>query len=150
MTGDGVALAMTSLMGYLEYAGRNTMTAAAAKQSHDDHSHFVRPDDMPWEKMRFPGCEVKTLLFDPKSGLATVSAKKKKVRVSLGKKSFKAAAGKVVKLKFKLSKKNLKLVKRLKKIRMTASIAVKDAAGNPKTGKVKFTLKAPKAKKKRK
>ena len=51
------------------------MTAAAAKQSHDEHSHFVRPDDMPWEKMRFPGCEVKTLLFDAKSGLATVLMK---------------------------------------------------------------------------
>src|SRR6185312_9508555 len=51
------------------------MTAAAAKQSHDEHSHFVRPQDMPWEKMRFPGCEVKTLLFDPKSGLATVLMK---------------------------------------------------------------------------
>ena len=50
-------------------------TAAAAKQSHDEHSHFVRPDDMPWEKMRFPGCEVKTLLFDAKSGLATVLMK---------------------------------------------------------------------------
>src|SRR4051812_34073601 len=51
------------------------MTAAAAKQSHDEHSHFVRPQDMPWEKMRFPGCECKTLLFDAKSGLATVLMK---------------------------------------------------------------------------
>ena len=30
------------------------------------------PKDMPWQKMRFPGCEMKTLLFDPKSGLATM------------------------------------------------------------------------------
>ena len=51
------------------------MTAAAAKQDLDEHSHFVRPDEMPWDKMRFPGCEVKTLLFDPKSGLATVLMK---------------------------------------------------------------------------
>jgi hypothetical protein len=27
---------------------------------------------MPWQKLRFPGCEMKTLLFDPKSGLATM------------------------------------------------------------------------------
>jgi anti-sigma factor ChrR (cupin superfamily) len=34
-------------------------------------SGVVRAKDMPWQKMRFPGCEMKTLLFDPKSGLAT-------------------------------------------------------------------------------
>lgn len=38
----------------------------------DMRSHYVRPQDLPWEKMRFPGCQTKTLLFDPKSGLATV------------------------------------------------------------------------------
>src|SRR4030081_132900 len=38
-------------------------------------SKVVRAKDMPWQKMRFPGCEVKTLLFDPKSGLATMLMK---------------------------------------------------------------------------
>jgi anti-sigma factor ChrR (cupin superfamily) len=38
-------------------------------------SGHVRPQDMPWTQMRFPGCECKTLLFDPKSGLATVLIK---------------------------------------------------------------------------
>ncbi|MGI8525929.1 MAG: cupin domain-containing protein [Pseudolabrys sp.] len=38
-------------------------------------SHHVRPQDMPWDTMRFPGCETKTLMFDPKSGLATVLMK---------------------------------------------------------------------------
>src|SRR3972149_5358958 len=38
-------------------------------------SHHVRPHEMPWDKMRFPGCETKTLLFDPNSGLATVLIK---------------------------------------------------------------------------
>jgi anti-sigma factor ChrR (cupin superfamily) len=37
----------------------------------DAHSHVVRPADMEWQKTRFPGCEVKTLLFDAKSGLVT-------------------------------------------------------------------------------
>ena len=38
-------------------------------------SGVVRTKDMPWQKMRFPGCEMKTLLFDPKSGLATALIK---------------------------------------------------------------------------
>jgi quercetin dioxygenase-like cupin family protein len=35
-------------------------------------SRHVNVNDLPWEKTRFPGCEAKTLLFDPKTGLATV------------------------------------------------------------------------------
>jgi len=35
------------------------------------HSHVVRPATMEWQKTRFPGCEIKTLLFDPESGLIT-------------------------------------------------------------------------------
>jgi anti-sigma factor ChrR (cupin superfamily) len=34
-------------------------------------SHVVRPATMEWQKTRFPGCEIKTLLFDPQSGLVT-------------------------------------------------------------------------------
>jgi anti-sigma factor ChrR (cupin superfamily) len=41
----------------------------------DLRSGVVRARDLPWEKMRFPGCEAKTLLFDPKTGLATVLIK---------------------------------------------------------------------------
>src|ERR1700758_1865042 len=37
----------------------------------DTHSHLVRPQDMEWQKTRFPGCEAKTLLFDRKTGLMT-------------------------------------------------------------------------------
>ena len=46
-----------------------------AKPVDDKRSRHVRPQDMPWDKMRFPGCQTKTLLFDPKSGLATVLIK---------------------------------------------------------------------------
>ena len=35
------------------------------------HSHVVRPANMEWQKTRFPGCEVKTLLFEPQTGLVT-------------------------------------------------------------------------------
>ena len=37
----------------------------------DNHSHVVRPDNMEWQKTRFEGCEVKILMFDKKSGMAT-------------------------------------------------------------------------------
>ena len=46
-----------------------------AKPVADLLSRVVRTQDMPWQKMRFPGCEMKTLLFDPKSGLATMLMK---------------------------------------------------------------------------
>ncbi len=41
----------------------------------DKLSRYVKPQEMPWDKARFPGCEMKTLLFDAKSGLATVLMK---------------------------------------------------------------------------
>jgi anti-sigma factor ChrR (cupin superfamily) len=47
---------------------------AMIKTKHDQagtHSHVVRPTDMEWQKTRFPGCEVKTLLFDAQTGLVT-------------------------------------------------------------------------------
>ena len=46
-----------------------------AKPINDWRARVVRPFEMPWSKMRFPGCECKTLLFDPTSGLATVLIK---------------------------------------------------------------------------
>ncbi len=49
------------------------MTAATARNTKPDlHSHHVRPSDMPWQKTRFPGCEMKPLLVDAKSGIATL------------------------------------------------------------------------------
>jgi anti-sigma factor ChrR (cupin superfamily) len=47
---------------------------AAAKQAvtQEGRSHHLRPDEMPWQDTRFPGCKIKSLLFDPKSGLATM------------------------------------------------------------------------------
>ena len=45
------------------------MDAATPKRV--GRSHVVRPATMEWQKTRFPGCEIKTLLFDPQSGLIT-------------------------------------------------------------------------------
>jgi anti-sigma factor ChrR (cupin superfamily) len=50
------------------------MTSATAQKavSPDLLSRVVRAKDMPWQETRFPGCKIKTLMFDPKSGLATL------------------------------------------------------------------------------
>jgi anti-sigma factor ChrR (cupin superfamily) len=47
------------------------MDAIAPKAKADLHSRLVRPADMEWRKTRFPGCEAKSLLFDPETGLVT-------------------------------------------------------------------------------
>ena len=47
------------------------MDAVTPKPKHDTldtHSHVVRPAQMEWKKTRFPGCEVKGLLFDKETG----------------------------------------------------------------------------------
>jgi anti-sigma factor ChrR (cupin superfamily) len=50
------------------------MTAAAAKQaaSQEGRSHHIKPAEMAWQDTRFPGCKIKSLLFDAKSGMATM------------------------------------------------------------------------------
>ena len=48
------------------------MDAVTPKTKADLHSHVVRPANMEWQATRFPGCEVKTLLFDAETGLVTV------------------------------------------------------------------------------
>ena len=44
---------------------------ADAHKTTEPRSHHVRPANMEWQKTRFAGCEIKTLLFDPASGLVT-------------------------------------------------------------------------------
>jgi quercetin dioxygenase-like cupin family protein len=53
-------------------SGRNAMTAAAKAQPSDLQSGHVKPDEMPWQALQFPGCEVKPLYVDPKAGMATL------------------------------------------------------------------------------
>jgi anti-sigma factor ChrR (cupin superfamily) len=50
------------------------MTAAAVKtiEADDMRSRHVKPDEMPWQQLQFPGCEIKPLYFDPKTGMATL------------------------------------------------------------------------------
>ena len=45
------------------------------KVTADEHSHLVRPAELQWQKSRFPGCEVKTLLLDRETGLMTAMFK---------------------------------------------------------------------------
>jgi len=47
-------------------------TTKGAKPIDALRSHHLKPNDIPWQKQRFPGCEIKPLLFDAKSGLATM------------------------------------------------------------------------------
>jgi anti-sigma factor ChrR (cupin superfamily) len=47
-------------------------TTEGAKPVDDLRSRHLKPAEMAWEKQRFPGCEVKPLLFDAKSGIATM------------------------------------------------------------------------------
>jgi anti-sigma factor ChrR (cupin superfamily) len=51
--------------------GENAMDAVTPKTEAEPRSHHVRPANMEWQTTRFPGCEIKTLLFDPESGLVT-------------------------------------------------------------------------------
>jgi anti-sigma factor ChrR (cupin superfamily) len=50
------------------------MTTAAAKKpvAQEGRSHHIKPAEMDWQDTRFPGCKIKPLLFDAKSGLATM------------------------------------------------------------------------------
>src|SRR6185437_12208194 len=49
----------------------DAITPKAKHDTLDQHSHVVRPAEMEWKKTRFPGCEIKVLLSDPKTGLQT-------------------------------------------------------------------------------
>lgn len=44
---------------------------AVTPKTAETHSHVVRPAEMEWQKLRFAGCEAKTLLFDKATGLVT-------------------------------------------------------------------------------
>ena len=47
------------------------MDAVTPRTKAVPRSHHVCPANMEWQKTRFPGSEIKTLLFDPDSGLLT-------------------------------------------------------------------------------
>jgi len=45
--------------------------AAEFEAAAGQHSHLVKPAEMEWKPTRFPGCEVKSLMMDTKTGLMT-------------------------------------------------------------------------------
>jgi Ca2+-binding RTX toxin-like protein len=63
--------------------------------------------------------------------------------ILLGSRSFKAAGGKIATVKIKLSAKNRKLLAKLGKLRVKATVVARDAAGNVKTKTKTFVVKAP-------
>ena len=97
-----------------------------------------------------PDCKVTAAAAAKVAGAAAVAAKKKKKAktVKLGKSSFVVKSGAKGKVRVKLSKKGLKLLKKLRKIKATVTVRI--TRGNQTvTKKIKVTFKAPKAKKKR-
>ena len=84
-------------------------------------------------------------------GKVKVSASRKRARkrkVTLGRKSFTIAGGKTAKVKVRLSKKNQRLLRKLRTVRVVATAVAHDQASNSQTTKKTLKLKA--AKKKRK
>ncbi len=84
-------------------------------------------------------------------GKVKVSASRKRARkrkVTLGRKSFTIAGGKTAKVKVRLSKKNQRLLRKLRTVRVVATAVAHDQASNSQTTKKSLKLKA--AKKKRK
>jgi hypothetical protein len=65
----------------------------------------------------------------------------RRTRITLGPKPFQAAAGKPVTVKFKLSQKQLSTVKRLKRVKLTATVTARDSLGNATTRKLTISLK---------
>ena len=49
----------------------DAITPKGSRSRPIEHSHLVKPAEMEWKPTHFPGCEMKTLLFDRKTGLMT-------------------------------------------------------------------------------
>jgi hypothetical protein len=73
----------------------------------------------------------------------------RKQKVKLGKGSFQLAGGRNAVVKLRLSKKNQRLVRKLKNVRVLAIVAARDTAGNAQTTRKPLTLKVAKVKGKR-
>ncbi|KKL09760.1 hypothetical protein LCGC14_2562640, partial [marine sediment metagenome] len=83
------------------------------------------------------------------SGLGTARKRARKRKVTLGSKSFRIAGGKSAVVKVRLSKKNRRLLRKLRRIRARATVKASDTAGNARTRAKNVTLKAAKKRKKR-
>jgi hypothetical protein len=97
-----------------------------------------------WSFTATPGSTGK-VSFASSSAVAVkaAAAKKKKKKLNLGRANWKAGADGKVSLKLKLSKANLKILKKLKKLKVTATVTPKNGA----VSKTTLVLKAPKKKK---
>lgn len=82
------------------------------------------------------------------SGADTARKRARKRKVTLGSKSFRIAGGKSAVVKVRLSKKNGRLLRKLRRIRARATVKARDTAGNARTRAKNVTLKAAKKRKK--
>lgn len=79
-----------------------------------------------------PGCAGKATLKTARAVDSSAVAAAKRV-VTLASKAYTAPAGQSVKVRLKLSRKNLRLVRRLRKVAARLTVTGKDAAGNGRT-----------------
>jgi tmRNA-binding protein len=79
-------------------------------------------------------------VLDTKTG-HVVSAKRRRKRIVLGKKTFSVAAGQTKKVRIQLSKRALRLLKASTKLKATLAVAATDSFGTRKKTKKKVTLK---------
>ena len=71
-----------------------------------------------------------------------IKSRGKTTKITLAAKKFTAAAGKTVKVAFKLSRKQRQLLAKVRKVTLTATVVARDALGNSSSRKVSFQLKA--------
>ena len=67
----------------------------------------------------------------------------KKARIKLPAKPFAAAPGKRVKVAFRLTRKQSKLLAKARRVKLTATVTARDVHGNTSSRKINFQLKAP-------
>jgi hypothetical protein len=94
-------------------------------------------------------CDGKLTLTSDKKLRLKVAARRKAKKVNLGSAAFSIPAGKTVKVKVKLTRRNRRLVARLKRLSVLGAATVHDQAGNSGKASAHFHLLAPAKKKKR-
>lgn len=81
--------------------------------------------------------------------LAASGAARRSAVVKLRRSRFRARAGRPVRVRFHLSKRAMRTLRRAKKVRMRGTVNARDATGNATRKSFRFTLRAPKARRTR-
>jgi AAA ATPase domain len=90
-----------------------------------------------------------TLYSEPVTGTCGGRSARRKRTLRLGNRAFSAQAGRRVMVRFRLSRAGLTRLKAAKRVRMRGIVVVRDAVGNATTARFRFTLEAPRPKRRR-